>query len=101
MKTTEAQTASTGISPIKNTTEKNILQSFPLKPNLGKKKRQGGTENKGTANELTTSKQFNWHLDNALNHMLSLLFSPEAIRQLDLVFVGPFQVNYFILKSEK
>lgn len=26
--------------------------------------------------------------------MLQLLISPEVIRQLDLIFVGPFQLNY-------
>lgn len=65
------------------------------------KKRQSGREDKGTVQELTTSKQFNWHLDNALNNTLSLLFSPEAVVQLDLSFVGPFQVNYSVLKSDK
>lgn len=28
------------------------------------------------------------------HNMLQLLISPEVIRQLDLIFVGPFQLNY-------
>jgi len=38
------------------------------------------------------------HLDNALYSMLSLLASPEVVRQLNwMIIVGPFQLKYSIL----
>lgn len=41
---------------------------------------------------------FNRHFDNAIINVLELLVSPEGIRQLDeMIFVGPFQLNYSIL----
>ena len=41
---------------------------------------------------------FKRHLGNALINMLELLASPELVRQLDsMIFLGPFQLNYFTL----
>ena len=40
------------------------------------------------------------HLDKALHDVLSLLVSPEVVRQVDLIFSGPLLFNYSVLIDE-